>query len=146
MLDLLRVPGPESTKAGRDLATFFGEVPVSTTQLQVDTQAILSSRLADLGKVRTLRKSIQEISEDGRLLPLPAQEEYILYEDSMYICTHVFGTASGTKAVEVYLWAGCGVSESSIQDAQGFAKNVAKTAGAGQRYVQVFFTASHPSD
>lgn len=137
MLDLLRVPGSESTKAGNDLVDFFGEVPVSTVGLQVNTQAILSSKPADLGKIRTLRKSIQEISGDGRLSPLPAQEEYVLYEESMYICTHVFGTPSGGKTVEVYLWAGCGVSESSILDAQVFAKNVAKEAGVGQRSVKI---------
>ncbi|GAB7356087.1 hypothetical protein MBLNU459_g6697t2 [Dothideomycetes sp. NU459] len=136
--DLLRVPGSERSKAGRGLAAFFGEVPVSTTQLQVDTQAIITSRPGDVGKVRTLRKAIQEISGDGKLSPLPAHEEHILYEDSMYVCTHVFGSAGGTKTVEVYLWAGCGVPESTIQDAQLVAKNIAKEAGAGQRSTALF--------
>lgn len=88
-------------------------------------------------KIKTLRKSIQEISGDGKLMPMPTQEEHILYENSMYVCTHVFGTASGARVTEVYLWAGVSVAESAIEDAQLFGKRVAKEAGAGPRSTPV---------
>lgn len=114
---------------------YFGEVPCSGHKLCLDTQSILSETPGESGKIKTLRKSIHEITGDGKLIPLPPQEEHILYENSMYICTHVFGSANGSKVTEAYLWAGMGVSEAAIQDAQIFAKRVAKEAGAGQRYV-----------
>ena len=66
-------------------------------------------------------------------MSLPAQEEHILYEKSIYVCTHVFGTANGSRMTEVYLWAGTGVPESAVEDAQLFAKRVAKDAAPGQR-------------
>lgn len=51
----------------------------------------------------------------------------------MYVCTHIFGSETGTKTIEVYLWVGSGCSESSVRDAEVIAKRVAKTAAGGQR-------------
>lgn len=111
----------------------FGELPISNSHLDIDTQAVLAARQDDTSITKTLRKTIQEISGDGKLTPLPAQEEHVLYESCMYICTHIFGSATGARMTEVYLWAGAGVPESSIEDAQLFGKRVAKEAGGGQR-------------
>jgi len=82
---------------------------------------------------KTLRKSIQEISGDGKLLSLPAQEEHVLYESSIYVVTHVFGSQTGARLTEVYLWAGATVPEPAVADAQIFAKRVAREAGSGPR-------------
>ncbi|KAJ9628730.1 hypothetical protein H2203_002632 [Taxawa tesnikishii (nom. ined.)] len=119
---------------GRRLAVMFGELPISNSHLDIDTQAVLAARQDDTSITKTLRKTIQEISGDGKLTPLPAQEEHVLYESCMYICTHIFGSATGARMTEVYLWAGAGVPESSIEDAQLFGKRVAKEAGGGQRF------------
>ncbi|KAL1302652.1 hypothetical protein AAFC00_003019 [Neodothiora populina] len=135
--DLPSLPDPRVTQTGRCLMDHFGDIPFSDERLRLDTQAILKARPGETGEIKTLRKTIQEITGDGKLTSLPAQEEHILYEDAMYVCTHVFGTAEGTKVTEVYLWAGNGVSESAIQDAQIFAKRIAKEAGAGQRSTQL---------
>lgn len=116
------------------MADYFGDIPSTSEQLLLDTQSILAAKPSQFGKIKTLRKSIQEIKGDGKLIPLPAQEEYILYENSMYICTHVFGSADGAKMTEVYLWTGAGVPEPAIQDATLFGKKIAKEAGAGQKY------------
>lgn len=116
------------------MADYFGDIPSTNEQLLLDTQSILTAKPSQFGKIKTLRKSIQEIRGDGKLIPLPAQEEYILYENSMYICTHVFGSADGAKMTEVYLWAGAGVPEPAIQDATLFGKKIAKEAGGGQKY------------
>lgn len=138
MLDLPALPDPKTTKAGIYLTDFFGEIPYSNQELRLDTQAILSERPGDFGPIKTLRRTIHEITGDGKTTALPAQEEHVLYEESMYVCTHVFGSGNGTKTTEAYLWSGLGVSESSVQDAQLFAKRIAKDAGAGQRYVGLF--------
>ena len=133
--DLPTLPETITTEAGRIMVDFFGDIPSSVDELRLDTQSVLTARPGEDARIKTLRKTIQEITGDGKLTPLPAQEEHILYEDSMYVCTHVFGRASGTKVTEAYLWAGATVSESAIQDAQIFARKVAKEAGAGQKYV-----------
>jgi len=76
-----------------------------------------------------LRKQIWEMTGDGKRLPVQAHQEHILFEDCMYLCTHVFGSSSGKRVTEVYLWIGDGVSPSSVEDAQLFARNAAREAG-----------------
>lgn len=112
-------------------AEFFDEAPVTEGQLpeNIDTVLILNSPPLDLGpngKIRTLRKQIQEVNGDGRLSAVPMQEEHVLFQDSMYLCTHVFGDSKGGRHTDVYLWAGNGVAEPTLEDVQLFAKNHAK--------------------
>lgn len=134
--------------AGRDLSDFFGEVPKSHNQLQLntDTQTVLRSRSGESDKIKTLRSSIQEIKSDGTLIPLPAQQEHILYESSMYICTHIFYTANMTRMAEVYLWCGDRISETTIHETQVHAKRIAREAGAGQKYAPSSSTTSRTKE
>ncbi|THX02630.1 hypothetical protein D6D17_06076 [Aureobasidium pullulans] len=138
--DLPHLPDMIDLPAGRDLSDFFGEVPKSHNQLQLntDTQTVLRSRSGESDKIKTLRSSIQEIKSDGTLIPLPAQQEHILYENSMYICTHIFYTANMTRMAEVYLWCGDRISESTIHETQVHAKRIAREAGAGQKSTQLY--------
>jgi hypothetical protein len=142
---LPHLPNVPDLPAGRQLNGFFGELPKSHGQLQLntDTQTVLRSRSGESDKIRTLRASIQEIKSDGTLITLPAQQDHILYEDSMYICTHVFYTANMTRMAEVYLWCGDGISESTIQDTQVHAKRLAREAGEGQKFVLSLFSDSY---
>jgi hypothetical protein len=112
-------------------AEFFDEAPVTEGRLpdSIDTVHILRTpplEVGPAGKIRTLRKQIQEVTGDGRLSPIPMQEEHILFQDSMYLCTHIFGDLNGAKHTDVYLWAGNGVAEPTIEDVQLFAKNHAR--------------------
>ncbi|KAK6007029.1 hypothetical protein QM012_006037 [Aureobasidium pullulans] len=138
--DLPHLPDMLDLPAAPDLANFFGDVPQSSNQLQLntDTQTVLGSRSGESDKIKTLRNSIQEIKSDGTLIPLPAQQEHILYESSMYICTHIFYTANMTRMAEVYLWCGDRISESTIQETQVHAKRVAREAGVGQKSTQLY--------
>ncbi|KAK4997738.1 hypothetical protein LTR66_002903 [Elasticomyces elasticus] len=133
MKGLPHSPIPHTSEAGRLLSESYGDVPRLSGKLEIDTQAVLDARPADAGAIKTLRTHIQEITGDGKMNTLPNQEEHILYENSMYICTHVYGSASSPRTTEVFLWAGIGASEVSVEDAQLFAKRVAKDAGAGSR-------------
>jgi hypothetical protein len=54
------------------------------------------------------------------------QEEHVLYQDSMYVCTHVFGDSKGARHTEVYLWSGNGVADATLEDVQLFSRNMAK--------------------
>lgn len=112
-------------------AEFFDEAPITEGQLpeNIDTVRVLRSPPLDLGpagKIRTLRKQIQEVTGDGRLFSIPMQEEHVLFQESMYLCTHIYGDAKGAKHTDVYLWAGNGVPEPTVEDVQLFAKNHAR--------------------
>lgn len=119
---------PQSTYSSRLLAGFFGEVPSSSPKLNTDIQSFLASRSVsdESEKIKTLRKQIYQVTGGGKLLPVPSHQEHILFEENLYICTHVFGTLAGTRTTEVYLWYGEGVAQSAAEDAQLFARKVAK--------------------
>lgn len=132
------IPSPAATRStepsqthplgASDLfADVFDQYPSSETNINIDTQAILNSRSNDSSlKIKTLRKQIFEITNNGKSVPVSSHQEHILFEGCLYLCTHVFGTLAGTRTTEVYLWCGDGVPSSSIEDAQLFAKKVAK--------------------
>ena len=110
------------------LTSIFDEHPSLKSNISVDTQAVLNSRSSSDSslKIKTLRKQILEITDNGKSIPVPSHQEHILFEGCLYLCTHVFGTLAGTRTTEVYLWCGEGVPSSSIEDAQLFAKKAAK--------------------
>lgn len=112
----------------RLLVSFIGETSSSQPKINIDTRSILASCSSHDGsdKIKTLRKQIYEITGGGKLLPVPAHREHILFEENLYLCTHVFGTVAGTRTTEVYLWYGEGVAPSAVEDAQLFARKVAK--------------------
>ncbi len=109
-------------------ADIFDEPPNFKSRITIDTQAILDSRSSNKSsqKIKTLRKQIFEISDDWKLVPVPSQGEHILFEESSYVCTHVFGTSTGQRMTEVYLWFGDGSPVATFEDAQLFAKRFAK--------------------
>ncbi|ORY13435.1 hypothetical protein BCR34DRAFT_481075 [Clohesyomyces aquaticus] len=125
------VPTKSPSKSDEIFGDFFDEAPVTTDELpkEIDVSKILMTTPIELGpssKIRTLRKQIQEITGDGKLVSVPMQEEHVLYQDTMYLCTHSFGDPKGAKVTEVYLWSGNGVAEATLEDAQLFARNIAK--------------------
>lgn len=123
---------PSPVTKPSQMSGFFAEIfdePLSSkSKITIDTQAILDSRSStdSSQKIKTLRKQIFEISNNGKSAPVPSQEEHILFEESLYLCTHVFGTLTGRRTTEVYLWCGDGVPAATVEDAQLFAKKFAK--------------------
>ncbi|KAF4547115.1 Hypothetical protein D9617_58g048260 [Elsinoe fawcettii] len=119
------------TRAGKMLSEYFGSIPTISTRLEIDAQAILTADKPPPG--RTLRKTIQLLADNGKLTALPTEREYILFSSAVYIVTHIFGSPSGQRQTEVFLWAGKDVSAAGVEDAQIFAKRVAKDAASGAR-------------
>ena len=119
-------PFPLSSEASRIFLGFFDAPPKVTDKVDVDPQSILLSKSESFPKISTLKKQIWEITGDGRKMDLPPDQEYILFEESMYLCVHVFEVTNGTKTTQVHLWCGDGVSEASLEDAQLFARKVAR--------------------
>ncbi|KAH0562743.1 hypothetical protein GP486_002606 [Trichoglossum hirsutum] len=128
-------PVPRTSEASHLFSDFFdvaGATPLQLRKVEVDTQALLSATVEDgvSNKIKTLRKQICEITGDGKQKPIPSHQEHILFEEGMYLCTHVFGASNGVRTTEVYLWVGDNVSESSAQDAQLFSRNAANEHNA----------------
>lgn len=117
-----------TSEAARLISDFFSGSAKSIINFNVDTQNVLASCSSHEGpeKIKTLRKQIFEVAGGGKLIPVPSQQEHILFEENLYICTHVFGGLSGTRTTEVYLWSGDCVSVSAVEDAQLFARKIAK--------------------
>jgi hypothetical protein len=123
-------PIPHTSEATRLFMDFFDDRPIATPESSdIDTVAILESDPLVSEKVQTVSKQLQMISGDGKLVPVPSHQEHILFDDSMYVCTHVFQGNSGTKTTEVYLWTGSGVPPAAVEDAQLFGRKVAKSSG-----------------
>ena len=120
--------GSPTSEAAHTISRFFGMAAKSVVKFNIDTQTIISSCSSYQGpeKIKTLRKQIFELGGDGKLLPVPSHQEHILFEENLYLCTHVFGGLSGTRTTEVYLWTGDCVPASAVEDAQLFARKLAK--------------------
>ncbi|KAL8927283.1 MAG: hypothetical protein Q9208_002460 [Pyrenodesmia sp. 3 TL-2023] len=124
-------PAPQTSEAARLFAELFDESPTTNFKVSIDTPAVLSSRasISEPDKIRTLRKQLWEVTPGGKLIPVSSEQSHIIFEDGLYICHHVFGSASGTRTTEVYLWCGDGVASSAVEDAQIFARKEAKDHG-----------------
>ena len=118
-----------ATKEAKLIEQCFRDVHNVPFNTDVGTQSILSGQAVPGGKIRTLRKEIFAITGDGKRSPVPPHQEHLLFDNNMYLCTHVFGNEAGKRATEVYLWCGDGVSSSAVEDTQLFGRNAAKDAG-----------------
>jgi uncharacterized protein DUF4045 len=120
-------PIPYTSEAARMFSEFFDDQPYISTEPEIDVLQMLEADPLDVEKVETLRKQVRQITSDGKLLSLPSYQEHILFEDSMYLCTHTFQLVRSKSTVtEVYLWSGIGISPAALEDAQLFARKVAK--------------------
>ncbi|KAL8852581.1 MAG: hypothetical protein Q9221_002577 [Calogaya cf. arnoldii] len=124
-------PISESSEAGRLFAELFHESLNDDLRVNIDTPAVLASRtpISEANRIRTLRKQLWEVTAGGKLISVSSVQSHILFEESLYICHHVFGSLSGTRSTEVYLWCGDGVATSAVEDAQIFARKEAKDHG-----------------
>jgi hypothetical protein len=119
---------PQTSEASKLLAEFFGETRTST-QYQVDTAAMLTSRPNQGHNIKTLRSALYQLAPDGKKQQVPSHQERILFEDNLYLCFHTFSNADGKKVTEVYYWLGDGVLNKIVKEAEIFAQKEARNAG-----------------
>ena len=121
-------PTSPTSQAKSLLTSLYGEIPRSSPSINLETPSILASSSSNdsADKIKTLRKQMWEITGHGKTIAVPSFQEHILFEDHLYLCVHVFGTFTGTRTTEIYLWCGSGVAQSAAEDAQLFARKVAK--------------------
>ncbi|KAE8142706.1 hypothetical protein BDV38DRAFT_235551 [Aspergillus pseudotamarii] len=118
---------PQADESLEAISGFFRTFPNSRDSVNIDAQLMLTSKNENQ-KIRTLRKQMWEITGDGKKQDLPVNQEYILYEGSMYLCVHLFEADGGARS-EAHLWCGDDVPDAAIDDAQSFSKKVAKENG-----------------
>ncbi|OGM43685.1 hypothetical protein ABOM_008807 [Aspergillus bombycis] len=118
---------PQADESLEAISGFFRTFPNSRDSVNIDAQLMLTSKNENQ-KIRTLRMQMWEITGDGKKQDLPVNQEYILYEGSMYLCVHLFEADGGARS-EAHLWCGDDVPDAAIDDAQSFSKKVAKENG-----------------
>ena len=104
-------------------------MPKSNSPLSIDTPGAIAITPHQERVFRTLRKTVQVVSQDGSLKGLLPQEEYTFFDECVYVCQHSYSIAGGPKKAEIFLWAGDGSSEATVEQAQNSAKRLAKEAG-----------------
>lgn len=115
----------------------FGSVPTSNDSLMLNTYAIIeNAEMEAPSEARTLRKTIQEVQPSGSLRSLPAREEYTLFNESTYICTHSYISGTGGKITQVYVWNGDSATAATKDQAQAAAKKVARELSGLAQTVQ----------
>jgi hypothetical protein len=126
--------GGSNTKT--QLKDFFDQTPKASDRADFDTQAIMAPNKNLHQKIKTLNTIIWEITGNGKKEPMPAQQEHILFEDSMYLCVHAFQPSGGSKSTEAHLWVGDAVSEAAVEDAQLFCRKIARENSAKLEVLQ----------
>ncbi|KAF9884672.1 hypothetical protein FE257_001365 [Aspergillus nanangensis] len=118
---------PQADESLEAISGFFKTFPRTSDRVNIDPQLMLMGK-NDNQKIRTVRMQIWEITGDGKRQDLPNNQEYILYEGSMYLCVHVFEIDRLVRS-EAHLWCGDDVPDAAIDDAQSFSRKVAKDNG-----------------
>ncbi|KAJ5596825.1 hypothetical protein N7450_003283 [Penicillium hetheringtonii] len=117
----------QAADAREVITQFFKTFPNPRDRMDIDPQLMLMTK-SDTAVVRTTKRQIWELTGDGKRQELPVNQEYVLYEGSMYLCVHLF-EAQSTSSSEVYLWCGDDIPEGAQDDAQLLARKIARENG-----------------
>ena len=125
------------TEAERLLIHSFGSVPVSSKEPRLDARAAIGSAQIEPQPVtRTIRRTTQEVAVHGSLKVLAPQDEYTLFDESTYICSHSHAGSDGARTTQVFAWHGDSATAAAKDQAQGAAKRVAKENSAQLQVIQ----------
>jgi len=84
-------PTSHTSEAAKLFEDFFGTAPRMEGGVDIDTPSIINSHPLDSSTAgKSKSKTVQEITRDGKIMSLPPGQEHILYEDSVYVCTHTY--------------------------------------------------------
>lgn len=109
---------------------YVGPILKDYEKADFDSQQFLREAMTSKPAVKTLSHTINEVTGDGKKVPMPPQQDHILYEESMYLITHTFSSPNGTNSSEVYLWSGDRVADALVEDAQVFCRKDAREHNA----------------
>ena len=113
-----------------DLNAFFKDPELSNVKVDFDVTNFLPPRISVINDFETVKFDVWEVTGDGKVQAVETGREHILFDENMYMCLHIFEDTSGNQGAEFYLWSGNQVSRAAIDDAQIFAKKMAKESDA----------------
>ena len=114
----------QAAEAHDIMAVFFKSFPNPKHRMHIDPQLMLTKEV-ETAKLRTIKHFTWELTGDGKRYELPINQEYVLYEGSMYLCLHGYET-QGQTGTEVYLWCGDDVSEAALEAGQIYARKISR--------------------
>lgn len=120
-----------ATEAGRLLLDAFGTVPKSRGPLTITASAIISGceQASDTEHVKSSRKTVFTVYPDGSFQTLPPQEEYTLFDESVFVCLNIFTNSKGVKVSQVFMWIGDAAFGATADAANVHAKRLARENG-----------------
>lgn len=87
---------------------------------------------------RTVNFSVDCITSDGKKTSLPAHQQHIFHDESMYLCTHVFTLPGKDKEeIEVFLWVGREVPQAHAEDVMVFARGYCRQVSSTGKLIQI---------
>ncbi|KAJ5491297.1 hypothetical protein N7539_002864 [Penicillium diatomitis] len=117
----------QAAEARDILGVFFKSFPNPKNRMDIDPQLMLTKE-AETIRLRTLKNITWELTGDGKRYDMPTNQEYVLYEGSMYLCVHRF-EIEGQSGTEVYLWCGDDVEAAALESAQVYARKISRDSG-----------------
>lgn len=110
----------------------FGSVPKSRSPLTITASAVISTSEQDImtEEMKSSRKTVMVVYPDGSFKSLLPQEEYTLFDESVFVCTHVFTNEKGVKAAQVFMWIGDSAFGATADAANVHAKRLIRENGA----------------
>lgn len=124
----MRSPTRQAMETSKLLTDFFGPQRPKRNY-RADAAEILMRRPSTAENIKTLSTQRLQIFGDGKMVPVPAHNDRVLFEREMYVCSHVFTAGSSRKITEVYFWVGDEVPEGSVRGAEAIASKEAKSVG-----------------
>lgn len=118
------------TEAEYAVFDHFGAVPASDQTLGIDVRALVEKGgLERADDKKTLQRSTQEVTPDGSLQLLPPQEEYTLFDESVYLHSQTFTDSTGSKKTQITVWTGSSAFATATDSAQTVARRLAREGG-----------------
>lgn len=124
----MRSPTRQAMETSQLLTDFFGPQR-PRREYRADAAEILMRRPPTGQDIKPLSTQRLQIFGDGKMVPVPAHNDRVLFEREMYVCSHVFTNGSNKKVTEVYFWVGDEVPETAVRGAEAIAAKEARSIG-----------------
>lgn len=127
-------PYPEREKASTLFESFFTTAPKTTDSIPVDPLRFFQQKTESVA-AKTLSVKIWHLTGNGGREDMPPDQEYVLYEDCVYLCVHLFQNARGNENTQVQIWCGDNAEQAVSNDAIQLARKTAKENNCKQHEV-----------
>lgn len=124
-------PFPERERASALFESFFGEMPKVANSVSVDPLGFFEKKGGSVA-AKTLSARIWRVTGNNGLEDMPPDQEYVLYEDCVYLCVHLFQDSGGNKNTHVQIWCGDSAEQALVNAGIQQARKSAKESNCKQ--------------